>query len=292
VVHAAKKAEETSEKISLKLASIIRNSNTVLLIYCGSTYGLAQHMLSILKISKPQLSLTAIDGDYAYNILLPYIAETIDLAIVFSDIVHEKTLTRLLQSIFLNNIKSMFIIPNILYEKHKVQWNRGFENINIIEIENNIYRLTLLLTAMKTGIYIGESITRINRMKNEIEIASVVDEIIYRYKYVIDALKTNKNVVVSKTMIPVGEYLEEHNYNVYIMNETPKYLLLNNFINTLNVLILIHSSIEDHIVNEFIIESVRKGLRKEQFVNMRINTDPFTAPLYGILVSMITTLKN
>uniref|UniRef100_A0A7C5Z0D5 SIS domain-containing protein n=1 Tax=Ignisphaera aggregans TaxID=334771 RepID=A0A7C5Z0D5_9CREN len=292
MVYAAKKAEETSEKISLKLANIIRNSNTVLLIYCGATYGLAQHMLSILKISKPQLSLTAIDGDYAYNILLPYIAETIDLAIVFSDIVHEKTLTRLLQSIFLNNIKSTFIIPNILYEKHKMQWNRGFENINIIEIENNIYRLTLLLTAMKTGIYIGESITRINRMKNEIEIASIVEEIIHRYKYAIDALKTNKNVIVSKTMIPVGEYLEEHNYNVYIMNETPKYLLLSDLINTLNVLIVIHSSIEDHIVNEFIVDSVRKGLRKEQFINMRINTDPFTAPLYGILVSMITTLNN
>ncbi len=286
-----KSSEDASDKISQRLVNLIKNSNNILAIYCGTTYGLVQHIMSILKISKPELALMAIDGDYTYNVVLPYIAETIDLALIYSDAMHERTLLRLLHSVLINNIRTVFIVPSIVYEKYRVQWGREFENIDIIEIDNSIYRLTLLLTALRIGIHIGNSIARINRMKSEIEVSSIVEDIINRYRDTIKLLKLCRNIIVSKTMLPLGEYLEEYNYNVYMISTSFK-TLLNKAISLSDNFMLIYSSVEDHIINELIMEALRMGFKREQFIDMRINTDPFTAPIYGILVSMVAMLKN
>jgi len=287
----AKRSEDVSQRISQKLTSIIKSSKNILIAYCGATYGLVQHIVSILKISKPELALMAIDGDYTYNVVLPYIAESLDLAIVYSDAMHEKALLRLLHSILLNNIRSVFIIPNVVYEKHRVQWSREFENIDIIEIDSGIYRLASLLAALKIAIDIGDMVARINRIKSEVEVSSIVEEAANRYMDAIKLLKSCRNVIVSKSMIPLGEYLEEHNYNIYMISELLKELFKKSS-HLHETFMLAYSSVEDHIVNEFIIEALRKGLKIDQLIDLRINTDPFTAPIYGILISMVALLES
>ncbi|MCS7111948.1 MAG: hypothetical protein N3D82_03520 [Ignisphaera sp.] len=286
---AVKRSEDSSSKISQELVDHIKKSGNILIAHCGATYGLVQHTTSILKISKPELALMAADGDYTHNVMLPYIAETLDLAIIYSDAVHERAVARLLHSVLINNIRTIFILPNVIYERYRAQWSREFGNIDIIEIDSDIYRLTLLLASLKVGINIGSAVARINRMKDELEISSVVEDVVDRYRDAIEMLKSCRNIIVSKTMLPLGEYLEEHGYNMYVMN-APSRTLLNRIATPSETFVLAYSSIEDHIVNEFTMEALRKGFLKERFVDFRINTDPFTAPIYGILISMAAIL--
>lgn len=262
-----------------------------MIIYCGTTYGLAQHLASILKISRPTLSLVLMDGDYAHNVVIPYIAEAIDLAIVYSDVAHEKSVARLLHSTMANSIGSIFIVPSIVYEKQKALWSREFEDMDLIEVDNDIYRLTLLLTALKVGINIGGAIARISRIKSELNISSVVGDVLDAYRSTIEMMRFHRNILVSKAMLPLGEYLEDYSYSVYIV-DTQLGTQLARFSSSSETFIVVYSSAEDHIVNEFIMETLRKGFHREQFVSFRINTDPFTAPIYGILASMAAVSRS
>ncbi|MEM1608623.1 MAG: hypothetical protein QXG81_05070, partial [Ignisphaera sp.] len=54
---------------------------------------------------------------------------------------------------------------------------------------------------------------------------------------------------------------------------------------------IFYTTAEEHIVRETIINVKRLAMQKS-FVEIKVNTDPFTAPLYGLIIASYISLKN
>ncbi len=277
-----RRVEETSEKIYRILYNELDKSNNIAVLSCGNSKGLALHLFTILKIAKVNINIFLLDADYAYNILLPYIGEGIDVAILFTDTKSSKCLFRIYQSLLLSGIKTIALIHKVLSEEEKNIAKRYDEYITIMEIDRDIYRISILHSNLKLGLMLSkESSARIKRIARELEMVSIVEELSKKYYREIKELEKCRTILYTKSLQSVGEELSEMGFNSI---ELP---LLKSIDIIQKPMLIMYTTVEEHIVNELLIEFIRKGINKENVFSIRINTDPLTAPIYGHILLLL-----
>jgi len=285
-VESIKRVEEASEKIYRVLYNELSKANKIAILSCGNSKGLAQHLFTILKIAKTNINIFFLDADYAYNILLPYIGEEIDIAILFTDTKSSKCLFRIYQSLLLSGIKTIALVHRILSEEERNIIKRYDEYITVVEVDRDIYRISILHANLKLGLALSKgSSARIERIARELEVASIVEELSKKYYREMNELERCRTILYTKSLQSVGEELSEMGFNSI---ELP---LMKNIDTIQKPVLVIYTTVEEHIVNELLMEFMRKGIGKEDILSIRINTDPFTAPIYGHILLLLYSYK-
>ncbi|MEM1542076.1 MAG: hypothetical protein QW101_03305 [Ignisphaera sp.] len=248
-------------------------------MYCGTTRGLATYIGILLKISKPSLNILTLDAEYCHNIVVPYIAEDIDKVVLVSSPASVNCVYRVAQTVSTMGLDTLMFLPTTVASLIRGRVDVSSEKLEIIEIESTIYRVTVLQTFLRIALYIGgKSVARIRRIEKELELKSIVNELVEKYAHELSMYRDVKHIAVSKALTIVGEELVDRGVQAFIINESFGIQKIE------APLFLIYTSVEEHIVNEFVLNLVRNGVERSNIMHLRINVDPFTAPIYSIII--------
>ncbi len=279
--------EEVSENIYRVLYKELNKANNIAILSCGNTKGLALHLFTLLKIARTTANVFLLDADYAYNILLPYIGDEIDIAILFTDMRSSKYLPRIYQSLLLNGIRTVALVHRMLSEEGRNMAKRYDEYITSIEIDKDIYRISILHSNLRLGLSISKgSSARIERMAKELELSSVVDELYRKYEREVEGMGKCRTILYTKSLQSVGEELNDMGFNTV---EIP---LVRDMEIVQGPILIMYTTAEEHLANELLVELTRKGVNREKILNIRINTDPLTAPIYGHILLLLYSYKQ
>ncbi|MEL9940153.1 MAG: hypothetical protein QW632_01585 [Ignisphaera sp.] len=259
----------------------IGSKKSIAIIYCGSVEGVARHLESILRISRPGTNLLTMHGDYIHNIMLPYVSESIDQALIFSHSLATSCLLRAYQSLKLLGIDLLAVVS----KPTGVERPLKFDEENIIEIDENVYRVATTLASIKIGVELGGSIQRIKRMEQEVTLSSIVGDIIKKFREDADKVRECELIATTHSMLSVAEELGDIGYLYTTVDKLHKLIMIARSVG------IFYTTAEEHIVRETIINVKRLAMQKS-FVEIKVNTDPFTAPLYGLIIASYISLKN
>lgn len=252
---------------------------SVLLVYCGNTEGIAYHMYSTLKIAKPSLNVSVFDGDYCYNIVLPYLVEEISSAILISSVLNVSCMYRVVQALLLMGIEAAVITPTLTMPRFRDYMSKWGQRLRIIELDNEVYRLSLLQVSLRLALELGgRGIARVKRFEKEVELKSIVSDLVDKYSNIIKLSRslTPLVVAITRAILPAGEELMDRGVPIVILGKyTPE---------ELTPKILVYTGVEEHMVNEYITKLARKGVKKEELLTIKLNTDPLTAPMYALTI--------
>lgn len=248
--------------------------------------GLAQHLCSAIKISSPSINVVYFDGDYSYNIVLPYVAGDI-YAVLLASFTEISCTYRVIQALALLGIDTIAILPTVTVAKLGERLELYNQNIYVMNIDNDIYRLAVLHSSLKLALTLSRGeISRIKKFERELDMKSVVKELVDRYFNIVNQTKSRKQgmpiVAVSKSLLAAGEELMDRGIPVQVIgrkgleHQQPD--------------IVVYTSVEEHTVNEYLSLLARRGIRRDDIATIRINTDPFTAPLYTLIIFYSTLL--
>lgn len=274
VVEIAKKAEEFSEIVAIKLKEFFQRDRVTVAIHCGNTEGLAIYLSSVLRIAKPDINIAVLDGDYGYNIVIPYIAEDISSVILLSSAVGTRCMYRVLQALSTIGIETLSIAPIITASNVKEHLARWGQRLEFLEINENIFRLTLLQAFLRLALEIGgRDVARIRRIKGELSLSNIVKELIDRYPIPVDI--NRGMVMITKSLLPAGEELMDKGIPVLVLGKHMSEEKLPTLI--------VCTSVEEHIVNEYMVEIMRK-IGGVKIPIIKLNVDPLTAPIYALIL--------
>lgn len=273
-----RKSEETSDVIVQRLKHIFLKDRTIIVTYCGNTEGLANYSNSVLRIAKPDINVALFDGDYAYNIVIPYIAEDISSVVLFSNTLSVRCMYRVLQALLSMGIEVLAISPTAtLIPRIKEYLTESDRRLNFIEIDSSIYRLSLLQALLRLALEIsGRTKTRIKRIEYELDLKSVVKDLTNRYLNQITKSKNIGLVAITKSLLVAGEELMDKEMPVLILGKHKPEVKPST--------LLVYTSVEEHLVNEYLTELKKKSLRDTEITTIRLNVDPFTAPIYALII--------
>lgn len=244
--------------------------------YCGNTEGLAIHLGTSVRIAKPNINIAIFDGDYCHNVVMPYIAEEVSGALLLSSITGIKCMYRVTQALSVMGINTLSIASVPITSNLKGYIDRLSRGIDVIEIDSSLYRFVVLHLSLRLALELGgREIARIKRIERELDIGSIVNELIDRY---IDKTLLNKKiglVSITKSLLPAGEELIDRGIPIALVGRDK----IEN-----QPQVLIYTSVEEHIVNEYMVELSRKRDAKPDIRTVKINTDPLTAPLYALIL--------
>ena len=260
----------------------IGSKKSIAIIYCGSVEGVARHLESILRISRPGANLLTMHGDYIHNIMLPYVSESIDQALIFSHSLATSCLLRAYQSLKLLGVDLLAVVSKPI----GVERSLKFDEENIIEIDEKVYRVATTLASIKIGVEIGgRNIQRIKRMEQEVTLSSIVGDIIKKFREDADKVRECELVAATHSMLSVAEELGDIGYMYTTVDKLHKFITIARSVG------IFYTTTEEHVVREAIINAKRLAMQKS-FVEIKVNTDPFTAPLYGLVIASYISLKN
>lgn len=242
-------------------------------------------MYSTLKITKPSLNLSVFDGDYCHNVVLPYLVEEISSALLISSAININCTYRVIQALTLMGVDTVALIPTPTIPRFRDYVSRWGQRLRVIEVDSEIYRLSLLQVSLRLALELGgRDIARIKRFEKEVELKSVVGDLVDRYSSIIESTRSIAQpiIAITRTILPAGEELMDRGIPVVILGRyapeewVPK--------------ILVYTSVEEYMVNEYTVKLSKKGIRKEELLTIRLNTDPLTAPMYALAIfyAMVT----
>jgi len=260
---ALEEIEEQSKSIAEVLRSTLSTATKAYLIYEASTHGLAQYLRLVLKMARSEASIELVDADIFPNVELPYVAEEAGPAVSLlrsSGKVH-----RVGTALKLLGVEHLIISTEL-----PEQVRRVLKGVRVLEVKESIYSLSVMLGALKVATSIGSS-ARISRVRPELEIGKeLVEEIKERFSKL--AMVRERVLLCSTLMEVVCSEARMRSVRASRLSDADECVDA----------VLIHASVEDLAVREFVVGYMRKcpGKRIEC---VRINTDPLTAPIYALI---------
>ncbi|MEM1646368.1 MAG: hypothetical protein QXL96_11025 [Ignisphaera sp.] len=248
-------------------------------MYCGNTEGLAQHLCSTIKIADPSTSIIYFDAEYSYNIVLPYLTEMLSTTILLSSATDISCAFKVLQALSLLGVETMALLPAVTATTFKDYTEEWSQNIYLLELDNSIYRLSILQTSLRLALTLAENnVARIKRIERELNMSSIVKELIDKYTSTITSAKSlvKPNIAVTKALIPAAEELMDRGIATSVIGRySPE---------EKNPNLLMYTSVEEQTVNEYLLKLARKGIKRSEILTIRLNTDPLTAPIYALII--------
>ncbi|MCI4436397.1 MAG: hypothetical protein JHC33_06245 [Ignisphaera sp.] len=270
-------SEEASNTLAKELLTRLRGKERVAILFCGASEGVARHLETVLRLANEKINAVVVNGDYASNMLLPYISEGLEASIVLTSPHSIGCLNRVAYTSRILGLDTLLIAPRPL-PLASGPLQQVLEGS--IEIEASMYRLTVSLASIKLGLAMNSDVKRIKRLENEVSVASVVEDMIKVYSKTVEDVEKCRTVVVTHSLLSVGEELGELGY---IYTTVDKASMVWQAIPEATA--LFYTSAEEHIVREELAHTLRVRTQPKHVVHVRINTDPLTAPIYGLIMA-------
>jgi len=276
-------AEKNSDKIFDALINDVGKARSIAITYCGSLEGVTRHLESILRISKPEINVLTMHGDYMHNIILPYLSEYMDYVILFSHSFSTTCLQRVYQSLKLLDTRLSIIISQPLQSLEKFLKK---DDNTVVEIDERTYRLSVMLANIKLGTRLcGGNNQRIKRMEQEVMLSNIVNDVIRKYGKFIEKPLEFDLIASTYSLLSVAEELGDIGYMYTVIDR------LHNFVKFANNIVLFYTTAEEHVAREAVLNIKRFSMQRN-IVEVKINTDPLTAPLYGLIMAYYMHLKR
>ncbi len=291
IVERISTAEEWAKNYKDKLIDFILRHERIAVTYTGLSIIASKIFSYTLRTLNPSLNIIEACIDTLTYHIVPYIE---DLGIIaFVEKGTENSLIRLLDSTYYTGNKVLLITPPLVRMiRNRV---RGQE---LIEVNLNDVLLSEIILASVTGYEIArkkirkdDKALRLNRLKIEVhDYSSIVDELISSYRVQLNELKDLldkvKIIGYTPTMEPVAYYMQN-----IVLEKTRKLIPTIELTRTLSlvedkkirdgVMVMFSTTVEEYSIRELLFKSMPSKIR---IMDLKIKTDPLTAPVYGIIL--------
>jgi len=261
-------AEERAELLKIRITEVLRSSTRIAVLHGPNCRGLARHLTTVIKLSRPEMDVLYMDADYAHNTLIPYISENLDAVLLLShdarSLVRAATASRLL------GVRTLAVTQRL-----SEQVRRVLEGVELIELEAEVLHLAALIASVRIGASLG-SAARVERLQRETVFSTVVDELGERYAHEVEALREGYTLIASPSMESLAEFLRVRGLTAFTIAEAGG-------IKSIERALIAYTSSEEHEVTDTVIRLRASG---KQLKTLRLNTDPLTAPIYGIILAL------
>lgn len=272
--------QESLSSYVKQLVQFLKSSNELLITYSGMYVSPATYLLLLLR-SLTNVNAYLVEPETLMYYVAPYVEGGIRRVLIISSGV-DSSLIRLLDQLNLTGYEVMLISPSPIPDnvRYKVR-----EDL-LLEIKPQDLLFQHLLVGIAVSEYLNRSGVRGSRLWNELSnLNEVLKDLLTKYIGKLYEVKefTNDIFIITSTpsMLGPAEHIT-YNYNARI----PRYLIpLNNvkhYIKYSKKVLVISTDVEEFSIKEII------GLKIGGAVNvceLRIRTDPLTAPIYGLILS-------
>lgn len=291
IVERVSTAEEWAKDRKDKLIDFTLRHERIAVTYTGLSIIASKIFSYTLRTLSPSFNIIEACIDTLTYHIVPY---TEDLGIIaFVEKGTENSLIRLLDSAYYTGNKVLLITPPLVRMiRSKV---RGQE---LIEVNINDVLLSEIILASVAGYEIArrkiredDKALRLNRLRIEVhDYSSIVYGLISSYRMQLNELRDLLDKVeiigYTPTMEPVAYYMQS-----IILEKTRKLIPTIELTRTLSlvedkkildgIMVLFSTTVEEYSVRELLFKSIPFKIK---VVDLKIKTDPLTAPVYGIIL--------
>ncbi len=286
-----KKIEEQVAEYRTRVEDFIKNTQRIALVYGGSGIISSSIAYWYFKLLRPEVAtfMYSID-EFIYHVA-PYMQFKPDVLGVFGE-GQDNNIIRLRDIGESLGLNYLILSPEI---HQNVKSRIRSENIVIFNAMNNTLCMSLLLAKAITSTITLHKTLRAKRLISEVKDFSIIAQELYdKYKEVIEDVErliyTTKNILVTytPTMLPPAYSLfydlRLKGLDANVINITLALQLAQEHSQPGIGLIVFSTDVESHLVNELLFKARARGYK---VVDIRLKTDPLTAPIYGLFLSNI-----
>ncbi|MCS7108778.1 MAG: hypothetical protein RMH77_01470 [Sulfolobales archaeon] len=268
-----------SESIG-RLINFFRGGSDLLITYCGTYVSPANYLLLLLR-SLTGINAYIVDPEAMTYYIAPYSEGGIRRVLIINTGLNSSAI-RLLDQLNLTGYEVMFVSFSPLSE---VVRSRVRDDM-VVELPTGELLHQHLLVGMAVGEFLNRSGVRGYRLWYELSnLKPVVKDLVLGYvSKLLEVREFSKEqfmVVSTPSMLGPAEDIT-YNYNL----PTPRYLIplynVKHFARYLRRVLLISTDVEEYSIKEI------KGLKltnTAEVCEMKVRTDPLTAPIYGLILS-------
>jgi len=268
-----------------QLVQFLKSGNELLITYSGIYASPATYLLLLLR-SLTNVNAYLVEPETLMYYVAPYVEGGIRRVLIINSGVNS-SLIRLLDQLNLTGYEVMLVSPSPIPDniRYKVR-----EDL-LLEIKSQDLLLQHLLVGIAVSEYLNRSGVRGSRLWYELSnLNEVLRDLLTKYIGKLYEIKkfTNDVFIITSTpsMLGPAEYIT-YNYNVRI----PRYLIpLNNvkhYIKYSKKVLITSTDVEEFSTKEVIGLKIKEAI---EICELRIRTDPLTAPIYGLILSNALTM--
>jgi len=268
-----------------QLVQFLKSGNELLITYSGIYASPATYLLLLLR-SLTNVNAYLVEPETLMYYVAPYVEGGIRRVLIINSGVNS-SLIRLLDQLNLTGYEVMLVSPSPIPDniRYKVR-----EDL-LLEIKSQDLLLQHLLVGIAVSEYLNRSGVRGSRLWYELSnLNEVLRDLLTKYIGKLYEIKkfTNDVFIITSTpsMLGPAEYIT-YNYNVRI----PRYLIpLNNvkhYIKYSKKVLITSTDVEEFSTKEVIGLKIKEDI---EICELRIRTDPLTAPIYGLILSNALTM--
>ncbi len=289
--------EEWAERNNSVVAGFVEESERLAITYTGLGIVPARIFSSYLYVLSPNKNIISGCIDTVTYHIAPYTEDT--RVILFAEKGVENSVIRLVDTVYYTGNKLLIISPPPAEYIRK-----RLKNTILIEAPGEDTILAETLLAVRAGYSVAlkykgreDRELRFNRLRIEVaDFSSIIDELKTIYSIELDTIKTSIEhidlITYTPTMEPVAHRLQaliasKTGNPPPIVDITRALRLLEDL--KIKTMLLFSTSVEEYSVRELLFRSRAKRI---EVIELKIKTDPLTAPVYGLLLVEILKANN
>ncbi len=291
--------EKWAKKQADKLAEFVEKSERLAITYTGLGIIPARIFSSYLYILSPNKNILSGCIDTVTYHIAPYTEDT--SVVLFSEKGVENSIVRLMDTVYYTGNKLLIISPKPAEYIRKRQ-----RNTVLLETSHDNTILAETLLAVQAGYRIAlkykkneDRELRFNRLRIEVaDFSSIIEELESIYSVELASLKTNidkiNTIIYTPTMEPVAHLLqtviaEKTSRLIPVIDVTRAIRVLDEKLARNQLYVLASTTVEEYSVRELLFKA---RINRSQVIELKIKTDPLTAPVYGLFIVEMLRANN
>ncbi len=294
-----KRIEEWAKKSSVEVTNFVAGSSRLAITYTGLGIVPAKIFSSYLYVLSPNKNILFGCIDTITYHVAPYTENT--SIVLFSEKGVENSIIRLMDASYYTGNKLLIVSPSPADHIRK-----RLRNTSLIEVPRANTILAETLLAVQAGYNIAlkykqenDRELRFNRLKVEVaDFSSIISELHSIYSLELEILKEYlgkvNGIVYTPTMEPVAYTLqtviaEKTHRIIPVIDITRAIRAIGERLVENQLYILLSTSVEEYSTRELLFKARLNGIRVKE---LKVKTDPLTAPVYGLLLVEMLKANN
>ncbi len=299
LIETVRELEEWAKKESSRIADFVGESERLAITYTGLGIIPTRVFSSYLYVLSPNKNILSGCIDTVTYHIAPYTDDT--SVILFSEKGVENSIVRLMDTVYYTGNKLLIVSPKPAEYVRKRQ-----RNTVLLETPYDNAILAETLLAVQAGYRIAlkykkseDRELRFNRLRIEVaDFSSIIGELESIYSVELADLKTSMDkidaVIYTPTMEPVAHLLqtvvaEKTGRLIPVIDVTRAIRVLDERLVRSQLYVLASTTVEEYSVRELLFKA---RINRSQVIELKIKTDPLTAPVYGLFIVEILRANN
>ena len=291
--------EEWARRESSRLAGFVEESERLAITYTGLGIIPARIFSSYLYVLSPNKNILSGCIDTVTYHIAPYTEDT--SVVLFSEKGVENSIVRLMDTVYYTGNKLLMVSPKPAEYVERRQRNTVFIET---PYDNTVLAETLL--AVQAGYRIalryresGDRELRFNRLRIELaDFSSIIGELASIYSAELASIKAGMDkidaIIYTPTMEPVAYLLqmvvaERTGRIIPVIDVTRTIRVFDERLTRNQLYVLASTTVEEYSVRELLFKA---RMNRSQVIELKIKTDPLTAPVYGLFIVEILRANN